>query len=263
MSASRNSSYHDDDEELFEGGRPVTIRIREVNDDNNEHGMYDVHGFKDDDDDDIGSSETDTQISTMHILGPANCYYGDDDDDEDGDGCASGRLCCVSRKARGIFVLVCLMIMATILITTSMMLSKEPRSQTITVSDGVIAGVDNGSTDPPTSSPTMSERFQQFYVYIFPFSGDRLDDENSPQFQALKWLVYGDEANLDPDKSTANYSILQRYALATLYYSTDGENWLQLSDTFLSPDPVCSWNANDLGTFCDSNGSVTRVSIGT
>ena len=79
------------------------------------------------------------------------------------------------------------------------------------------------------------KRVIQFYD-ITPLS--TLTDPSTPQFAALDWL-----ANKD---SGASYSsaddvrILQRYVLATLYYSTGGPNWTK-SYGFLSDEHECKW----------------------
>jgi len=79
------------------------------------------------------------------------------------------------------------------------------------------------------------KRVIQFYD-ITPLS--TLTDPTTPQYAALDWL-----ANKD---SGASYSsaddvrILQRYVLATLYYSTGGANWNK-NYGFLSDEHECKW----------------------
>ena len=79
------------------------------------------------------------------------------------------------------------------------------------------------------------KRVIQFYD-ITPLS--TLTDPSTPQYAALDWL-----ANKD---SGASYSsaddvrILQRYVLATLYYSTGGPGWTK-SYGFLSDEHECKW----------------------
>ena len=89
--------------------------------------------------------------------------------------------------------------------------------------------------DQDSEKMAALKRVIQFYD-ITPLS--TLTDPTTPQYAALDWL-----ANTD---SGASYSsaddvrILQRYVLATLYYSTGGANWNK-SYGFLSDEHECKW----------------------
>ncbi|KAL7487586.1 hypothetical protein ACHAW6_013176 [Cyclotella cf. meneghiniana] len=52
-----------------------------------------------------------------------------------------------------------------------------------------------------------------------------LDDEMTPQHRALVFLSDGDPLALDPNDATASTQLIQRYALAVLYYATEGAAW--------------------------------------
>jgi hypothetical protein len=65
--------------------------------------------------------------------------------------------------------------------------------------------------------------------------GESLNDPNSPQFAAYVWLV--DNANLE---TYSEEQILRRYALATLYYSTNGSEWTR-NELWLSNEDECDW----------------------
>jgi hypothetical protein len=65
--------------------------------------------------------------------------------------------------------------------------------------------------------------------------GEALMDPGSPQFTAFEWLA--GNANLD---SYPVARILQRYALATFYYSTNGSQWKNNS-LWLSDEDECIW----------------------
>ena len=58
------------------------------------------------------------------------------------------------------------------------------------------------------------------------------------QVPNLEWLL-NDNIALSAIGVTKN--VLQRYALAVLYYSTDGQNW-KGDLNFLSESDVCAWN---------------------
>jgi hypothetical protein len=67
-----------------------------------------------------------------------------------------------------------------------------------------------------------------------------LSSPGTPQYQALIWLVYGDPAILD-FKTTPPRTILERYVIATLYYSLNGPEWKDQRG-FLSDESVCKWS---------------------
>jgi len=77
-----------------------------------------------------------------------------------------------------------------------------------------------------------------------------LDDPTSPQAQALAWLQ-SDLITRTPGRSTE--TVLERYALAVLFYSTSGESsW---SFPSMNSDDVCTWNMKEkggVGVYCGS-----------
>jgi hypothetical protein len=66
----------------------------------------------------------------------------------------------------------------------------------------------------------------------------------SPQNQALEWLR-GNANLVSYDEATQ----LQRFALATFYYSTNGDSWEDetIRSTWLTDDPECTWAGSDAG----------------
>ena len=89
-------------------------------------------------------------------------------------------------------------------------------------------------------------------------------NENTPQAQAAKWLISDDARQLCP----GDESILQRYAAATIYYSTNGNDWSQCSANSASPCPLdnrwlsseseCFWN----GVACNSDSNIEALELG-
>ena len=87
-----------------------------------------------------------------------------------------------------------------------------------------------------------------------------LDDESTPQYKAFNWLLNEDEAGICPDEINAG----ARYALAVVYFSTDGDNWTICSrdestpcagsERFLSGANLCDW----YGISCNA-GSVSLI----
>jgi hypothetical protein len=67
-----------------------------------------------------------------------------------------------------------------------------------------------------------------------------LSSLETPQSQALNWLAVSDPAMLDFEK-TSPRTILERYIIATLYYSTNGPTWKDQRG-FLSKESVCKWS---------------------
>jgi hypothetical protein len=102
---------------------------------------------------------------------------------------------------------------------------------------------------PITASPTPSAVVNQFLSGLPPYSIELVDsDAGSPQAAALTWLqsdpLYYDYENV--------YRLNQRYALALLYYSTDGALWLN-RDGWLSNGNECTWFTRSSDDICDAS----------
>ena len=128
-------------------------------------------------------------------------------------------------------------------------------------------------SDAPSNEPSVAPSFspvpvdplvEEMRSWIAPNREDltKFLDPASPQSQALAWLQ-DDPITLTPGRSTR--TVLERYVLAVLYYSTSGPSW---RDDYLSDDDVCTWNngrpaTNDTeslaGVYCVDDGE----SIGT
>ena len=90
-----------------------------------------------------------------------------------------------------------------------------------------------------TLSPVLLDPLiEELRFWIAPTDTDlaTLTDPASPQSQALAWLQ-DDPITLAPGRSTR--TVLERYALAVLYYTTWGPSW---QFELLSPTDVCTWN---------------------
>lgn len=66
------------------------------------------------------------------------------------------------------------------------------------------------------------------------------ENPESPQSLALAWLLQ-DNFTASLSQGNGTTKILERYALAVFYYSTDGVNWDD-DMKFLSSNDTCSWN---------------------
>lgn len=116
----------------------------------------------------------------------------------------------------------------------------------------------NETDQSPTPSPSTLEfaSLQELIESVSPngSSTESLNDPSSPQYAALTWLE--GNANLDvyPD-----WKKIQRYALAVLYYSTNGDDWLQ-NDGWLSDEDECSWFTTAVPPLCDNEtGAILKV----
>jgi hypothetical protein len=75
-------------------------------------------------------------------------------------------------------------------------------------------------------------------------------DPLSNQSRALEWIV-SDQLSTDPILTESR--ILQRFALATLFFSTSGANWTN-STEWLTSSHECDWYHPQTNYVCDENG---------
>ena len=107
---------------------------------------------------------------------------------------------------------------------------------TVAVIVGIIMGGNRSSSpsndvaESPTASPTpaptlspLQENVMELLVGNLPTEMQQtLDDKSSPQYQAFLWL-----STVENVLDTERYQILQKYALATFYYATNGNDWVR------------------------------------
>ena len=145
---------------------------------------------------------------------------------------------------------------------------------------------------PPTSQPTASsvppppwtDREMRIMTMLEgPYSSTSIDstdleayflsDPSSPQSLALDWIANVDPMAVSLDKEA---KIIQRYALAVLYYSTRGDGW-DLQHNFLTGKDECDWGTydesaeatlgvrectlTDAGTSTDSFSAITSIAM--
>lgn len=83
---------------------------------------------------------------------------------------------------------------------------------------------------------------------------ENLEDELSPQYQALCWLLSGFK---ESKITMPDGVIIQRYALAVLYFSTEGDDWHRKKN-WLSDESACDW----YGISCDNfYGAITKIDL--
>jgi hypothetical protein len=108
----------------------------------------------------------------------------------------------------------------------------------------------------PQKSPSPQEVKQELEHLLISFSfdnGTALRNQSTPQNEALNWLA--SNVNLD---SYSNARKIQRYSLATLFYSTNGTSWYE-KDEWMSDFDECRWY-NSGFSLCPS-GSVDTLTL--
>jgi hypothetical protein len=95
-----------------------------------------------------------------------------------------------------------------------------------------------GLTERPTPLPTTAGPITERFMNGLPPYSKELASNNasSPQAKALDWLQKDPLYHQYPNV----YRLNQRYALAVLYYSTNGDSW-DNSTGWLSDDSECTW----------------------
>lgn len=103
-------------------------------------------------------------------------------------------------------------------------------------------------TDSPLADPSLIAQLSNVSFD----GGDALQTPFTPQNKALNWLSGNSNLDLFPPEK-----MIQRYVLATFYYSTNGARWTQ-SDGWLSDEDECTWYSLANKAFC-SRGAVARL----
>lgn len=136
----------------------------------------------------------------------------------------------------------------------------------------------------PTPSPmnltcngiTEEERIQQILALLDEVANpDDIRDVSTPQGKATTWIIEQDMFNACPDAIDCTF--IQRWSLAVIYFSTNGDDWFECSanpnasdpcgtvrpfrgkERFLSAGTECDW----AGITCNIQGCVTEIVYGT
>jgi Leucine-rich repeat (LRR) protein len=145
----------------------------------------------------------------------------------------------ITRKPRAVIirssVLAIILLAFVVGVVVGVLVGRKPTDQrgdaaTLTAAD-------------PTPSPTMSP-FQILTQSVLPtFTLNSMaDDLDSPQNYAMRWLE--DDYQLQ-DVPYSNSRLVQRFALATLYYSTQGEDWRENANWLNHSVHECLWYSRD------------------
>ena len=133
-------------------------------------------------------------------------------------------------------------------------------SPTINRSAESVAPVDRPTGAPSksaTASPTgaATQDLLDFLSGVSFDGGASIQEAGSPQNEAFTWLSSSPDLALFSDDRK-----LQRYSLATLYYSAGGDNWRN-NDGWLSDENECDWFSRSAAV-CDNLGYYTDLSLG-
>jgi hypothetical protein len=103
------------------------------------------------------------------------------------------------------------------------------------------------------STQSSSSRFQQTTTFLLDYVDHvSLSKPGSPQRRAAEWMADEDKLQLPLDRGSQAF--LQRYALATVFYATQGDTAWAHKLKFLSGVHECGWNVDFIG---DGNSAVT------
>jgi Leucine-rich repeat (LRR) protein len=113
------------------------------------------------------------------------------------------------------------------------------------------------TTPNPTTDPfnNTDPGLLDLVLAEWPLLMEAVLDESSPQVQALEWL--SSDEGLD---TYSNSQKMQRFALATFYYSTGGAMWLN-DDGWLSTDDECTWFTTSGTNPCNQDGSYISLEL--
>ena len=111
---------------------------------------------------------------------------------------------------------------------------------------------------PPAGSPSSNDPLYQLIVNAFPSGESALQDTSSAQYEALQWLGSSANNGIETDEER----LLQRYALATLFYATTGDSWAS-NELWLSSDDECMWFSSTTKSsgHCDAGGKYIELNL--
>lgn len=124
----------------------------------------------------------------------------------------------------------------------------------------------DGDADGQNLAKSSPERTLGIMQILKEVSTGAVEKEGSAQHRAFRWITDKDPLRLPvPTSSSDKLRFLQRYALATLYYATNGEQWTQQYG-FLTAVSECEWNESRDGFMngsggCNENNMVSMVAL--
>lgn len=117
--------------------------------------------------------------------------------------------------------------------------------------------LDEDPTPPPDTSEEPPQDLADLLSSVSPDGGVALRTPSTPQYDALSWLA--ENANVDAYTDAVK---IQRYALATFFYSAHGDDWTNNAG-WLTETDECSWytyaNDDDATQFCSPGGEIVEL----
>lgn len=127
--------------------------------------------------------------------------------------------------------------------------------------------VDKGDlTNSGRTANSTPERANAITQMLKEISGEAVEKNGSAQNRAAQWIIYTDKLQLSvPVAPMDKRRFLQRFALATLYYATNGEQWSKQYN-FLSGLDECEWNQEKKSFFtgagnCNESHMITMITL--
>jgi hypothetical protein len=117
--------------------------------------------------------------------------------------------------------------------------------------------VTNSTQSPTIFQPEKSIELYSLLVNVSADNGAAIKSSGSPQSLAFQWLASSPDLFLD----FSDARIIQRYALATLYFSTDGPRWLD-NIRWLSEVNECLWYTMTTQQNCDDENMYLNLNLG-
>ena len=114
---------------------------------------------------------------------------------------------------------------------------------------GVVGGLSGAGTSPSSTPVSSSEVSRATNIAKFVNDITFLEEAitypltsttPTPEQEALKWLIEDDPLQLSIDADMGKFRLMQRYALATLWFSTTRTTWTK-SDQWLTVASECTW----------------------
>ena len=102
-------------------------------------------------------------------------------------------------------------------------------------------------TPSPTPTPPARTELLEFITSVSPNDDEAFNIHSSPQFKAFQWLFHSlsNPESAMMDSPSARARIAARYASATLYFATNGPEWV-IQTNWLDPNKhVCLWHDAD------------------
>jgi Leucine-rich repeat (LRR) protein len=115
-------------------------------------------------------------------------------------------------------------------------------------------------TETPVPSPSVSpgSDLENLLISFWPPLEDILNDSDAasaPQVRAIEWMRADPNINVYSERQ-----ILQRFAMATFFYSTGGENWVE-NEGWLSEENECLWYTSSFRIPCDESQNLLFLEL--